>query len=500
QTDYSTSAGVLTAKLAYAQNRFRRDSVSNLTSVITDLRDPSQNDRRGAIGDAEVENREVGAAVSFMSEDHHNGALRWNVTTGLEYGYKHSDAWNEAAILSTVIRYAADDRLNRESTSFLYQYEEVAQSHHMATYGAHLQSELHWHRLMVRPGVRLDYDNFSSNADLAPRFKAVYDTFADGTFRLIGGANRYYGQQLRAYAFSRYRPIEQLRTTRLNDGTETEVYVPGTRRNYSSDDLQTPYSDEVTAGVAGSAGGFDYAVEMVQRWHKKQLVSQKDGDDYFLTNRGEGRFEGITLTLARLVQTAGFGRHRFALSATKSKTRTLNGSYFSDVNLEQIISGYAYDFEQVFYNGALVDRADLPAENFNAPLIVALTVSSSFHHDRLRFYTVTRWRDSADGLVEDLRTSDATPYGTTSGSATVASSRWINPEGSYSDAYKQDRISGGVVSDLTVELDAWRKQDNSLTLIAEVVNLFNGKMDIGVAEAGTATYGRGFYAGLRMTF
>ncbi|MFO7578019.1 MAG: TonB-dependent receptor plug domain-containing protein, partial [Pelovirga sp.] len=63
QTDYSTSAGVLTAKLAYAQNRFRRDSVSNLTSVITDLRDPSQNDRRGAIGDAEVENREVGAAV-----------------------------------------------------------------------------------------------------------------------------------------------------------------------------------------------------------------------------------------------------------------------------------------------------------------------------------------------------------------------------------------------------------------------------------------------------
>jgi hypothetical protein len=70
----------------------------------------------------------------------------------------------------------------------------------------------------------------------------------------------------------------------------------------------------------------------------------------------------------------------------------------------------------------------MPAENYNAPVVVTFSWLGSFYDDRLRVNSVSRWRDSTTGLVKDARLTAETPYGTTSGSSKTPSSQWLSPD------------------------------------------------------------------------
>ncbi len=498
QTEYCFEPGLLTTKLVYAQNGFSRDSANNYRFSVIDQVDPTRSDRGGAVGNAEIRNREISLVSNFRSRNYHLGAARWNWVAGVDFGYKYTDSLNQEATVDTLIIYRVG---NFESFRTISSYERISQSKNLASYGLHGQFEIGWKRLTLRPGLRLDYDDFSYNLNPAPRFKAEFDIFDNDTLRLIAGVNRYYGQQLRAYAFRRFRPFHASYERVGRDGTVETWERSGPSKAYRSDGLDTPYSDELSGAVAGTVTGFDYKLEFVQRRHRDQLISKtEDGSNYFMTNDGRGRFEGFTLSLERELRTRNFGLHRIGLSATTSRTRTFNGSYFSEIDVEDASFGYAYNYDKVFYNGSYISRSDLPADNYNAPLTLAVIWGSRFLDDRLRLQSVTRWRDSARGLLADARFSDDTPYGTTSGRNDRTSSEWINEDGGYSDAYKRGTISGGVVTDLILEADAFQRGRYGLTLIGEVVNLFNSTMGTSVAEGGARSRGRGFYAGMRASF
>ena len=51
----------------------------------------------------------------------------------------------------------------------------------------------------LRPGVRLDYDDFMDNTEIAYRFAGSWDILRNGQTVLIGGYNSYYGQTLLTY-------------------------------------------------------------------------------------------------------------------------------------------------------------------------------------------------------------------------------------------------------------------------------------------------------------
>lgn len=504
QAEYRMQPGLLDTKVAIARHGFSRDSAGTLRESLTNLGDSSQNDQRGGVGDADITTKEIQAAASFKSNPLRHGNVRWHYALGLEFAHRHTDSWNEAATSDTLVLarpVAVPLPSTLISTRTIANYPEVTQAQHMSSYGTYLQGEMVWRRLMLTPGMRVDYDSFSENLDVAPRFKLEVDVLGTGEFRIIGGANRYYGQQLRGYAFRRHRPYSQSQTRVLFGGSEVTTFSNQAAKNYRSDGLDTPYSDELMGGVAGTVAGFDYSLEFVHRKHQDQIISQtEDNTTYYLTNNGRSSFDGLTFTLGREWRTAGFGHHVFALSATKSRTQTFNGSYFSQIFVDSLSNGFLYNYDKVFYNGSYISRSGIPAEDFNAPLVLALTVGSNFFGDRLRLQSVTRWRDNAKGLLVDARISDDTPYGTTSGRNDRTSSQWINADGGYSDAYKKGSIAGGLVTDLTVEVDAVRHGRYGLTLIAEVFNLFNSSMETSVAEGGARISGRGFYAGLRASF
>ncbi|MFO7813704.1 MAG: TonB-dependent receptor plug domain-containing protein [Pelovirga sp.] len=483
QVDYSHSAGVITGKAALAQYGFSRDSKAS-------FRYSGLDDKYGGLGDAENKTRETSASLGFASNDHYgeNGYL--NFSTGIDYRYKHMDMWNEGIEIYSVTA----------TRRTVQTYEEISQTGYNSNLGAYGEFEVAWRRLLVRPGLRVDYDRFSGNIDVAPRFKSEYDLFGNSVMRLGVGVNRYYGQHLSAYAFNRYRPINTQIYDIQPDGSE----VPrdptlSTTKSYSSDGLSTPYSDEISGAISGFIFGFEYNLSALERKHKNQLISKTaDGDFYYLTNDGKSEYREISFSIQRDIGLADLGFHRLSFNATKSKTNSFNDYYDSDVRSVRTLMGYDYNYNYVFYNGELISRSDMPAENYNSPWVLTLSTNSRFLNDHLRLYSVTRWRGSSKGLVSDK--SDHTPFGTITGRA---SSFWINPDGGYSNAYKSGKISGGSTTDITTEFDAIKTDRYHLTLILEALNVFNGNMQTGIDNdaAGTGDiHGRGFYLGARMTF
>lgn len=478
--------GTLTGRTAYAQSGFSRDSESNVW-----YSDAVTNEKSGGVGDAISKSRNLDAGLEFELPELATGEVFWRISTGFDIANVTTNLWNEAARV---------EGLTAKSKTTI-DYFEYDQANTLNTLGCYLQTEVEWRRLTLTPGLRFDYDDFSFNRNVAPRLKAEFDTMGDGTLTLVAGVSRYYGGQLRAYAFDRYRPNYTTTTNRVTGISRLSI---GNDRDYEAKGLDTPHSDELMGGLVGTLAGFDYSLELVHRDHRDQLVSKTDDKETFrLTNDGKSTYDGITASLARTFETGSFGSHTLTLGATTSRLKTFDGAYDGDKNVNLISGGHPYDYDRVYYEGTLIDRSDMPADDYNAPLVVTLGWLGSFYDERLRLNCVSRWRDSTTGLVEDQRVAADTPYGTTASKPTTKSFQWLNAEGGYNDAYRGGVISGGLITDVSLEFDVVKEELLTLSLLLDVYNVFNSDPHTGVADSGGSqgfVSGRGYYAGVRCEF
>ena len=485
---WGTDVGVLTLRGAYARNGFSRDSATNVwtSSAIT-------NEQEGGVGDAKTTSRELDAKLDFELAEFATKDFLWRISSGMDIKNVTANLWNEEAVyLGTTANFLVfTDYLEHDQTCTLN------------TVGWYVQPEFEWGRVTLTPGLRIDYDDYSFNTNIAPRLKAELDTMGDGRLRLVGGVSRYYGGELRAYAFDRYRPFITNRIRRSNGQIMPTLY--GVDRSYLAKNLDTPYSDETMGAILGEVLGFEYGVELVHREHRDQLISKSKGDNlYEMTNDGRSTYDGLTVTLARAFETERLGSHSLSLGLTKSRTKTFNGAYNTDVRLDALSNKFPYDYDQVYYDGEIMDRSGMPADNYNAPVVVTFSWLGSFYDDRVRVNSVSRWRDSTTGLVKDARLTGETPHGTTSGSSKTPSSQWLSPDRQeYYDAYKKGVISGGLATDVSLELDAVKKDLFTLTFLLDVTNVFSSDGHSGVAQEGVPRdrmRGRGYYAGIRCEF
>lgn len=493
--NYKMDSGALEGRLVYSENGYSRDADSNFYYTYYDK---STDDRvdKGNYGDSESENKTIDAAFDYNSNEMNlKKNLVFNYSLGLNFNKRTTDIWNEESVADWVSK--TPTMTQRRLTT----YEEHSQSDDLITLGAYLQSTFKMNKVSLFPGVRVDYDDFAENYDFAPRFKAEYDLYGDGSARIIAGANRYYGSSLRSFAFDQRRQNETRIMLDFNgDGKYDFDNKSINDADYDMDGLSTPYSDELSLGVVGEAFQFSYGVEYIHRNHEDQLVSirNKETKEYVMTNDGESRYEGVTVTVSRPLYTNSFGNHNFSLSATQSRSKTFNGSYNSQIDL---VGNMNYD--DVFYKGGLRSRSDLPATNYSSPLVITFGWMGSFFDDRLRLNTTTRWRDSSKGLIEDERESKDTPFGTRYNSK---SNRWMDGKGNWVYAYEKGTINGGWNTDMTVEMDVIKKDITTLTLIAQVSNLFQDKTEGiksssgGIVESDGVNMGRSFYLGVRAEF
>lgn len=334
-------------------------------------------------------------------------------------------------------------------------------------------------RLTLRPGLRVSHDDLTGNIDPAWRFMADLDVFDDDVVHLIGGANRYYGSQMLAYALRKNTEMHRYKRSFSGGKLGDWVYDKTTGgKNYNLDELDTPYADELMGGITLKALDTRFGMRAESRKHRDQLRTALDANgDTTLNNSGKTDYWGVTWTVERDFNTEHMGDHTVELGITRSNTKS-DGTDF-DSSFLNGDTGSVIEWEKVYFEGSLMPRSNLPASNYNRPWVGTLTHTARFmDDDALRWFNVLRNKGPGTDLVRTGTFTDT--------------------DGLRYDAYEARTFSDSVTVDTAVEWDALRHEDHVLTLTMEVSNLFDQKSNV---DSSTGyVMGRQYYAGFKYTF
>lgn len=334
-------------------------------------------------------------------------------------------------------------------------------------------------RLELRPGVRLSWDDFTENTNLAPRFAASYDLTGKGRSVLIAGWNRYYGQTLLTYKLQEAigPAITETRTT--PDPTAWAPKTPIFPSAISYSQLDTPYVDELVAGFDQALWGGLAKARYIQRDGFDEFAREIDPVDFTqpqqvrsirLNNNGRSHYRSYRLSWER-----AWSRQALDCNLAYQENSTTNETYADTLELEDLAT-------LVWYDGQLVALEDLPRTDFNRGWTANLTyqVELPWH---FRFSNVTRYRSGYRGYK---KTSDVKTVG-----------------GQDYAIYARVKWPSATTFDWRLDWSAplWAEQTLQLTL--EIYNVFdhaNHVVDANQSTSSQYALGRQFWAGAEYRF
>lgn len=339
-------------------------------------------------------------------------------------------------------------------------------------------------RITLRPGIRLSYDDISNNTDISPRMLATLDVFKNGFLVLSSGASRYFGSQILSYAFHNNTGFRAEGRTSW-DQPWTLISPATDSVSRSLGDLKTPYTDEFTAGATATVRKTVFQLQVIKRNLRDQIRSGPDPDGTGsnarkFTNSGSTDYKAMTFEIERRLDLKWAGRHALLFGATWSKTRT---SSREDVAFDEGANRISPDY--AIYNGELVEKSTMPANNFNNPWVLTLRDTMKFHKNRVRISNVLRYGKGGDGVVYIGFQDTGSPDGL----------RLYK----YQDGHQKDTF----IYDLSVEYDLIKYKTCNLALRLEILNVFDTKnLANTTTSSASKTYmmGRQFFAGLRLGF
>lgn len=265
---------------------------------------------------------------------------------------------------------------------------------------AYVQNDIHIGRVKVRPGLRLDNDNYMQKTTTAPRLAIEYDVFANQGTVLTAGANRYYGRNISSWRLQDGRNRLRFTDTRSSVDADWET-VTQAGNNTLFNKLDIPYDDEWMLGLKQRVTGVELSLKYVNRTGKDQVIQVK-GDTLgqpstdpnlsksytTYTNDGRSRTDIITLTAQPLQSLEFAGTQTAALLAldwTKSKS---NAPDYSD----STEAGKYYENDYIQYKGSVIHYADRPADNFHRPWTARLNTITQMDALNLTLSNFVRYR------------------------------------------------------------------------------------------------------------
>ncbi|WP_417318670.1 hypothetical protein [Emcibacter sp.] len=363
--------------------------------------------------------------------------------------------------------------------------------------------------IRYRFGLSATYEDFLENFQLAPRFTIGVD-FADH-WSLDVGANRYYERDLLTYALQNEKPlfIHENRDY-IQDGNDYIVgndwYLYrefGTTTGYGLSDLETPYTDELTAAVTyfDPDGLGTLRLKGIYRDEKEQIsrITTLEETTYFLNgdyrtvdrrifraaNDGYSTYRGLSLEWNK-----SFENHFLSLTATWSKTTTSNTDYFTDTEDQ---------YEPLVYIEDPIQAEN--AETLDDQVIADAIITKDELKIRRAEFSVP-WKFtaywSAKWLEGKLRTSiDATysPKYTTIEDTGVNRNYDGNRYDVYSVVDRKNRLRANLYAGYVIEFG----NDNAVMLTLRANNLFNSRTHTATIGA-PYEIGRNFVFGFESTF
>ncbi|MGA4637109.1 TonB-dependent receptor plug domain-containing protein [Pseudomonas solani] len=277
------------------------------------------------------------------------------------------------------------------------------------SYHLFAEDEMDWGRLTVRPGLRLDRDDFVGSNNLAPRLAISWDAFGNGDTLLKAGANRYYGSSMLTYALYgaqngglKHCYFDCLPVVDRNDGT-----WDATPDYEGLGDLKTPYSDELMLGLDQRWGNAQWALQYVNRKHRDEVRSRPKYPDSTapfrrsikeFVNDSETDSDNVYLSVHMIEPLRGWGsEHRFgaALAWQKTRSDTALELGYSDIDLSMKL-----DPGKAWFDGKVIDAKDLPASDFNAPWKLNVDWQADWQSYGVTLFNRVTWESSRDQVFK----------------------------------------------------------------------------------------------------
>lgn len=248
---------------------------------------------------------------------------------------------------------------------------------------AELDQTLGWFN--VRAGVRVDYEDYFKNLNIAPRLAGTITPFSGVSF--TGGFNRYYIGETLYYALRDAQPRGQAyQRTHAADGTVPDDYVQlGSTGSYGylASDLDTPYRDEYTAGIRIRDPLFagQWRLRYVERFGRDLFSSETCGGSTCreLTNEGESYYRAATAEYTKMWPNLStpFMMSGAAITAgiTWSEQSLSRNSYHDDDDSD----------DRILYKGQSYTPQSFNAVtgNLDIPVRVGATFATTWFNDRL---------------------------------------------------------------------------------------------------------------------
>ncbi|MGH0001275.1 secretin and TonB N-terminal domain-containing protein [Pseudovibrio ascidiaceicola] len=277
--------------------------------------------------------------------------------------------------------------------------------------------ELDLGKVDLIPGVRLDYDSYLENINIAPRLSASWEVHDRITF--TAGFSRYYDNAMLGYALTAGRPGALKRNRVISDDGKiyNEVRDPdidgyweissNPSTDYAAAGLKTPYNDEFTIGTIVNDPIIDGTLRLkyVHRACRDKFTRSKDTarGDYELSNDGESKYDAVTVEYAKSWNDLTFGPLNsvgFKVNATWSESHR-NDAPLPDENdatyFEQDSSSYFY------YHGKVYTKDDfnVVTGNSDIPITAGARLQAGLFEDRLNLWASASFTMPYKGVIKD---------------------------------------------------------------------------------------------------
>jgi len=267
---------------------------------------------------------------------------------------------------------------------------------------AYLEDEATWGEVSLRAGLRADRDSLISKTNVAPRVKLGWQ--ASDVLALDAGANRYYGRNL--FAFAMQEKVNTLKTQRTRSTSSLAWAAPTvTKPSNRLEDLNSPYDDELTAGLTYDADVLagPLSVRYTHRDGQDQIVRvSKTGQAecannscFVFTNSGKTTTRDVTVSWsnARAFKFANTA-NRLWVAVNKSKTQanysTYAASYSPSMQADSLVR----------YDGTVMRYSEIPAANYNRPWTARFGAMTTLPSQHLTINNMLRVRGNFEQVLQ----------------------------------------------------------------------------------------------------
>ncbi|PRJ03282.1 TonB-dependent Receptor Plug Domain protein [Haemophilus influenzae] len=255
---HSFNSGVWTNTLAYDRFKDKRKSSSNnveTTSVSDENYDPLYNFEKGGYGNSRLTQDNLHFSTEYVMDPFYLASTEHSISIGSIYQatkyqfYRPQDVHQKVTlIIGDYFRTETNSTTSKGRVKTTYQ-----------NIVAYAEDLIKWNKFELRPGIRIERDDYLKNNNIAPRFVARYHPWDNTGFTL--GLNRYYGRSFASLKLAN-------RILKINDDSTRQ------HQNFSS--LKTPYADELSLSFDQNMGNLALKLGYIHRDNKNRIILKRE--------------------------------------------------------------------------------------------------------------------------------------------------------------------------------------------------------------------------------